>query len=237
MPEPWKYKSASDVGLSPDERLKSVRREPGLFSFLAHHATMIGLRTYFLVWHRMKIVGRDRLPRGAPFVVIANHASHLDALVLAAALPPSARSVAFPVAAGDVFFTSTVLSAFSAAFINALPLWRKKVTTHAMHNLRERLLAGDTGLILFPEGARTRDGQPLPYKPGLGMLVAGTSIPVVACYLHGAFEACPPDAKVPRPVRLTLTVGPVLTFAEITNDRAGWEAVAARAKEAVLGLR
>jgi 1-acyl-sn-glycerol-3-phosphate acyltransferase len=237
MQEPWKYKTARDAGLSLDQRLKSVHREPGLFSYLAHHAAMIGLRTYLTLWHRLRIVGSASLPRSTPFVIIANHASHIDALVLASALPASARAAAFPVAAGDAFFTSTILSGFSATFINALPLWRKKVTTHAMQDLRERLLHGDTGLILFPEGARTRDGQPLPYKAGLGMLVAGTDIPVVACYLHGTFEAFPPGTKMPRPVRLTLTVGPVLNFAEVPNDRAGWETVAARAREAILSLR
>lgn len=236
MSDAWKYRPAEDHGLSAEDRFKSVRREPGLLSWLGHHAATSVLRTYLALWHRMRVEGRERLPRKAPFVVIANHSSHLDALVLAAALPHSARSVAYPVAAGDAFFTSTPMAVFSSVFINAVPLWRKKVTARALTELRERLLIGDSGFILFPEGARTRDGAPLPFKAGLGMLVAGTPVPVVPCYLDGAFEACPPGATIPRPRKLVVRVGEALSFADMTDDRAGWEHVAATAKEAVFSL-
>lgn len=236
MSDAWKYRPAEDHGLSAEERFKSVRREPGLLSWLGHHAATSVLRTYLALWHRLRVDGRDRLPRKAPFVVIANHSSHLDALVLAAALPHSARSVAYPVAAGDAFFTSTPMAVFSSVFINAVPLWRKKVTARALTELRERLLLGDSGFILFPEGARTRDGAPLPFKAGLGMLVAGTPVPVVPCYLDGAFEACPPGSAIPRPRKLVVRVGEPLSFAGMTDDRSGWEQVAAMAKDAVFSL-
>lgn len=232
----WQFRPAADHGLGPVERLRSVKREPGLVSHTAHAAATTMLRAYFRVYHRLVVHGREHLPRQTPFIVIANHESHLDALVLAAALPRTAAASAYPVAAGDVFFERVAVSAFAAMFINALPLWRKKATKHALDELRARLGAGDSGYILFPEGARTRDGAMMPFKAGLGMLVAGTPVPVVPCFLDGPFRALAADAKLPRPVRIEVRVGPALRFDQTPNEKEGWLTVAAAAREAVEGL-
>ncbi len=233
----WEYTPASDAGLPPMERFRSTRREQGLISWSLHHAATLGLRGYFRLAHAFRVHGGDQLPTRPPFVVIANHASHLDALILAAALPRDARGCAYPVAAGDVFFESATTSVLTALFINALPLWRKKVTRHALDELRERLLLGQSGLILFPEGARSRDGEPLPFKGGIGRLVAATSVPVVPCWIDGAFEALPADRSLPRPRRIHVTVGPARVFASQPNERAGWDVVATELEQAVLALR
>ena len=84
-----------------------------------HHLALAGLRATLKVYHRFEVHGRDNLPTAPPFVMIANHASHLDALVLAAALPRRVGATTFPVAAGDVFFESAALSAATVLFINA----------------------------------------------------------------------------------------------------------------------
>src|SRR5262245_9485206 len=91
-------------------------------------------------WHRLKVRGRRYLPRRPPFVLAANHQRHLDALVLASPLPWRLRDHIFPIAAGDVFFETPAMSAFSAFFLNALPMWRKKCGPHALLQLRQRLV-------------------------------------------------------------------------------------------------
>lgn len=236
----WQFRPAADLGLGPVERLRSIKREQGLISWSVHHAALGALRAYLRLYHRFTVVGREHLPRHTPFVLIANHASHLDALILAAALPRAVAGSAFPVAAGDVFFESPARSAFAAVFLNALPLWRKKATGHALEDLRARLLAGQTGLILFPEGARSRDGATLPFKPGIGRIIAATSVPIVPCRLEGAFEAMRPGTWLPRARRITVRVGPALTFDDETlfpATREGCEAIAGKLREAVEGLR
>lgn len=237
MPEPtWEYKPAADLNVPPLERFRSVRREAGLLSWCAHHAAGAALRTYLALYHRLRITGAEHLPRSAPFVLVANHASHLDALILSATLPRVVRGVTYPVAAGDVFFTTLATSVLSSLFINALPLWRKKATAHALEDLRERLGAGDCGFILFPEGSRTRDGVLQVFKPGIGRLVCGTQVPVVPCYLQGAFRALPPGASVPRPRRITVRVGHPLSFASAPNERAGWNLAASEIRRAIESL-
>ena len=142
----------------------------------------------------------------------------------------------FPVAAGDVFFNTPAISLFSATLLNALPMWRKNCGPHALAELKKRLIEEPCGLILFPEGNRSRDGTLGPFKPGLGMLTAGTAVPVIPCHLSGAFHAFPPAARLPRPTKIRLKIGRPLVFDSVPNRRAGWEEIAAHAHEAIRRL-
>ena len=232
----WKYQPARDGHLPPDERLKSLQREIGLLAFLAQAVWRFLVRSYLQVYHRFSVVGGERVPRSAPFVVIANHSSHLDALSLAAALPWHLRQRAFPIAAGDVFFQTKTASFFSALALNALPMWRKRCGTHALDELRERLVGEPAIYILFPEGTRTRDGKMGAFKPGLGRIIAGTGVAVVPCYLDGAFRALPPSGRWPKPVRLTLHVGEPIVFTDAPDERRGWMEITERLEAAVKAL-
>ena len=74
------------------------------------------------------------------------------------------------------------------------------------------------------------------YKPGIGMLTAGTPVPVVPCWIEGAFRALPPAVVVPRPVTISVRVGTPLVFGDLPNDREGWQRAADAVKSSVLGL-
>ena len=234
--EPWNLEPAHDTGLTPSERFRSVRRESGLLESLAHHACFSLIRSYFAIAHRLTIVGREKLPMHGPFVLAANHCSHLDALALGAALTPRHRERAFPIAAGDVFFQTKVTSTFSAIMLNALPMWRKNCGKHALADLRLKLQEERAIFIIFPEGGRSRNGSMMPFKHGLGMLVAETNVPVVPCGLVGTFEALPPERNIPRPVAIKLTIGDPVQFASTSNDRAGWSQIAASVETQIRDL-
>src|SRR5947207_11434286 len=234
--EPWQLQPARDTGLTPGERFRSVRRESGLLEALAQQTWFSLLRIYFAIAHRLKITGREKLPRHGPFVLAANHCSHLDALVLGAALTPRHRERAFPIAAGDVFFQTTVTSTFSAIVLNALPMCRKNFGPHALADLRAKLQEEIAIFIIFPEGGRSRNGSMMPFKHGLGMLVAETNVPVVPCGLVGTFDALPPNRKIPRPVRIKLIIGHPLDFPSTANDRSGWSQIAKSVESSVRSL-
>jgi 1-acyl-sn-glycerol-3-phosphate acyltransferase len=76
----------------------------------------------------------------------------------------------------------------------------------------------------------------MPFKHGLGMLVAETNVPVVPCSLIGTFDALPPNRQVPRPVRIKLVIGEALNFAAIANNREGWTQVAQSVESSVRSL-
>jgi len=231
--DPFTYKPASDHCLTEAERVQSVQREPGLVGVIGRRLACATLDVYFALYHRLTITGRINIPGTLPFVMVANHESHLDAMILAAAVPRPLRHRVYPVAAADVFFTSLPAATLTTLFVNALPIHRKKVPARAMADLRHKLVNEPCGLILFPEGARTRDGALLKFKPGIGMLVAQTPVKVVPCWIEGAFEALGADTKFPKPTRLSLNIGPPLDFEHVSSDREGWEQIASEIRGAV----
>jgi 1-acyl-sn-glycerol-3-phosphate acyltransferase len=232
----WHYQPAADLGLKPTERWKSLRREAGLVGYASQSSWRLVVVAYLRIYHRLKINGGENLPKRAPFVLVANHSSHLDALILAAAVPWKLRQSVFPIAAGDVFFETPAASIFSAMMLNALPMWRHRCGSHAMQELRDRLVGEPAVYILFPEGRRSRDRQIGLFKPGIGMIVAATGVPVIPCHLGGAYDAFPPGTRLPRPVAIQLRIGAPRTFEELPNERASWQEIARRLEVAVASL-
>ena len=233
----WSYQPAADQELPPGQRLRSVRRETGVTGAIAHYGWGTFVRIYLRAYHRLQIEGRENLPADAPFVVIANHSSHLDALTIATALPWRLRRKAYPIAAGDTFFESHTTAFFSAIMLNALPMWRKRTVRHALDQLRQRMLEEPCGYILFPEGTRSRTGELGTFRSGIGMLIAGTGVPVIPCCLSGAHDAWPPTSRVPRPRPIRIRIGKALLFPDTPNERTGWNDVAKQLEAAVLDLR
>jgi 1-acyl-sn-glycerol-3-phosphate acyltransferase len=232
----WRFRPARDLGLPAGERLRSHAREPGLLSVLTHTAWRQLIRVYLRLFHRLSIAGAENLPAAPPFVLIANHTSHLDALVLASVLPRHLAHAVFALAAGEVFFSSLAASGFAAFAVNALPVWRKRTTERDLAFLRQRLEEDRLVYILFPEGTRSRSGAMAQFRPGIGALVAGGNVPVVPCCLAGTHAAWPPDRRLPHRGELRLLIGAPLLFHGASNDRAGWITVAATCEAAVRGL-
>src|SRR5690349_5693347 len=83
MPD-WKLQPAADLDLSLGDRSKSLVRESSLLETVGHHLYWGTIRAYLRLYHRLVVTGKENLPLKPPFVVISNHASHLDAMVLAA---------------------------------------------------------------------------------------------------------------------------------------------------------
>lgn len=218
------------------QRWQSVEREAGLPGLASQAAWWATARSYMLIYHRLHPRGREHLPAQPPFVIAANHQSHLDALAVGASLPIRLRRCVLPIAAGDTFFEAPPLALFAASCLNALPLWRANVGRHALGQLRQRLIGEPCGFILFPEGTRSRSGIMGRFKAGLGMLIAGTQVPVVPCRISGAHRALPPDRSIARPKRIHVQFGEPLHFTDVPNSKDGWQQITARTEQAVNAL-
>jgi 1-acyl-sn-glycerol-3-phosphate acyltransferase len=209
----WHYEPVTDLNLPLTERLRRFPREPDITVYGLRSLAALAIRGWLHTYHRLEITGREHLPKAGSFVMVANHASHLDTLCLLSALPLRKLHRAFPAAAQDYFFVSVPRLAIAAVMVNALPFARQTHIRQSMELCRQLLANPGNILILFPEGTRTTTGQIGEFKPGIGLLVAGTDIPVVPCHLTGAFEAWPKGKIIPRPRRVQLRIGAPQTFA------------------------
>ncbi len=70
--------------------------------------------------------------------------------------------------------------------------------------------------MVFPEGVRTADGKPCPFRSGIGMLAARLDIPVVPMRIDGLFAMKMAGHKIARPGELTVVVGKPMRFAPET---------------------
>ncbi|MFT5130437.1 MAG: 1-acyl-sn-glycerol-3-phosphate acyltransferase [Rhodothermales bacterium] len=221
----WRYQTAADHGLPAFRGLASPMRESGLPQWFLQHLTWNALAAYMRLRHQFTVKRAEPLPR-TPFILVANHCSHLDALALGVAMDWYLRGDLRFLAARDTFFDTPLHSMFAAAMLNALPLERSSRGGRTVLALREQLQTGDLGLVLFPEGTRSRSGEMGTFRPGIGMLTAGTSIPVIPCHISGTFGAWPSQRALPGEGGVSLQIGSAQHFLDVPNSRHGWRTIA-----------
>ena len=229
--ETWHYEPASDLDQPMIERLRRFPREPDMLVYTLRSLAALTVRGWLKLYHRLEIAGREHLPATGSFVMVANHASHLDALCLLSALPLRKLHRAFPAAARDYFFVTAPRVAAAAILVNALPFERQVHARQSLELCRHLLANPGNVMVLFPEGTRSLDGTVGKFRPGIGWLLAGTSVPVLPCRLDGCHAALPKGVRWPRPCRLRLTIGAPRTYADAEP-----EAIADDLRGAILAM-
>jgi long-chain acyl-CoA synthetase len=187
------------------------------------------MRTIF----RLHVTGRDNLPAGGAYLVVANHASDLDPAVLAAALPLRALRNVYWSGDRDRLFAGPIPRRFCRA-AHIFPVAERNAgATLAM---AEAVLARGNGLVWFPESWRTPDGSLQRFLPGIGVLLARRPVPVVPAFIAGTFAAMPRTRRLPRPHPVSVRFGAALEPGALLANDPEPAAVAARLREAVAAL-
>lgn len=236
-PLKFSYEPVADLNASLRQQLQGFPREPHLWVYALRAAAVGILRIWFRLYHRLEIHGRENLPLGKSFVLVANHQSHLDALCLSAAVPLRHLHRVFPAAAADYFFRGIARSAFASVVINALPFDRAKKGAESLSLCRHLLDTPGNILVLFPEGTRSTDGNLGRFRSGIGRLVEGTAFPVVPCYLDGAYRAYPKGAAWPKPRKLSLHIGSPRSYQNRGTGREAVQAICADLQACVAQLQ
>ena len=155
------------------------------------------------------IVGREKLPLKGPAILVANHSSHVDTVLLLTIYPSKALDRVRPAAAADYFLKGRLMSWFSRNILAIVPVARDRAGSgeDVLAPAREALAAGDIVLI-FPEGTRG-DGEELTrLKSGVARLAAAfPDAPVTPIWLQGAGRVLPKGAHMPVPMNCTVLVG------------------------------
>lgn len=169
-------------------------------------------RPFLTLFIGLRVRGREHLPQSGPFVLVANHASHLDTVSLLALFPLSRLRDLRPVAAADYFERNRLVALLSRTFFNILPVKRRREDRAPGEDPLEALLqALDSGqaLLLFPEGTRRSTAEELGrFKAGIARIVARRpAVPVVPCYLANMGRSLPKGEVVPLPFFCEVHVG------------------------------
>src|SRR5690606_20852981 len=188
------------------------RGEDGSPSGLLDRAAMgllrVVVRAALALLFRLRIENPPRLDGG--FVVVANHASFLDPILLGAAIP---RRVRFLMTA--LHFRSPWLGWFYR-WQRAIPLASRGGNREPLRIARETLRQGGV-LGVFPEGGLSRDGGLLLGSAGAVSLVLSADVPVVPAYIDGAAAAMPPG-RWPRPRRSVVRFGEPIPHDALAAD-------------------
>jgi acyl-[acyl-carrier-protein]-phospholipid O-acyltransferase/long-chain-fatty-acid--[acyl-carrier-protein] ligase len=129
--------------------------------------------------YRANVVGLENLPKEGGVVLVSNHVSWIDGIVLLWLLP---RNIRFVVDGGN--FQSRISDFLGSAFGTIMMSSSPKSIGRALKTAREALNSGEV-VGIFPEGTLTRTGQLQAFKPGLTKIVKGTDAQIVPVYLYG----------------------------------------------------
>jgi 1-acyl-sn-glycerol-3-phosphate acyltransferase len=173
------------------------------------------VRVIYDGFFRGDIEGGENLPNRGPFLLAANHQSHLDPPFVGAPVP---HEIAF-------FARKTLWKPGIAAWwldaIEAIPVDRDGGSdVKAMKRVFGALKA-DRVVILFPEGTRSPDGKLQPPKPGIGMLACRAGVPVVPARIFGSFEAFGRSGRLRLGTRVSMVYGKPMAPAEYDDPSAG----------------
>lgn len=157
---------------------------------------------------RIRCYGREHLPTTGGVLLLANHQSNMDPVIVGLTsnrrLNYMARETLFRFGPFRWLINS----------LDAIPIDREGLGLAGLKETLKRLKRGEI-VLMFPEGTRTRDGELAPIKPGFCALARRGNVPLVPVGLDGAFQAWPRSRLLPRAGVLRVVYGPPLWPSEL----------------------
>ena len=194
------------------QRKTNYRR--GLIRDAAQGVVRWCFRMLFLILWRVRVHGLEKFPDSGPLLLLSNHQSNLDPMALGVVSPLPINYLA------KRSLLKIWLVGWFLAWNDCIAIDRESNAIAGMKETLKRLKRREAVLV-FPEGARSRDGDLQPIKPGFCMLAQRTKSTLLPIALDGGWQAFPPGAFVPRLGNLQVVVGDPIEFSQyqsLTND-------------------
>ncbi|WP_072682744.1 1-acyl-sn-glycerol-3-phosphate acyltransferase [Arcobacter sp. LA11] len=169
----------------------------------------------------ISIKGKENIPKDEPYIIIANHNSHLDILAIMSMYKSDAVIDVNPVAASDYFFKNKYLKWISLNLIGIIPINRKikrKGTAHPLDEVYKKIEEKKT-LIIFPEGSRGEPEELQKFKNGIGHIAKKyPNLKILPVVLENAGKALPKNEALFVPLIIKLEVKKAFTFNDLDLD-------------------
>jgi len=168
--------------------------------------TMLYRVSCFMAWclwkvfFRLQVSGQGNIPRDGGGLIVANHTSFLDPLLICAVMPRVVHYITYS------FFYDHPAIHWYCKRVCCIPV-RKAGNDIAALKHTFRLLKQGELIGIFPEGRRSETGRLVTGEPGVGLIALKANVPIVPIGIAGAYQAFPKGAKWPKPTAITLTIG------------------------------
>ncbi|MCU1526712.1 MAG: hypothetical protein JWP75_475 [Frondihabitans sp.] len=176
------------------------------------------VRPILLAYFRVRVIGRENLPRRGAAILASNHLAFVDSLFIPSVAP---RKITYLV--GSNYFTkSGLLGRLLGWFlkqIGMLPIDRTGGSAaKASLDLGLQVLS-ENGLIgIYPEGTRSRDGKMHRGRTGVARLALEAGVPLVPVAIQGTDKILQKGKRLPQRVDITITIGRPLRFETVVGD-------------------
>ncbi len=164
-------------------------------NFLKYCFFLFFVKPFIYIVLGVNVKNPENLPKNGPAIIVANHNSHIDTLVLMCLFPVCMIGQINPVAAADYFFNTKFRSFVFKTLLGAIALKRHKggfSKEDIFKEVNENLQNGHI-LIVYPEGTRSMDSELQEFKTGVAHLVkSNPDVPVIPVYING------PDKVLPK---------------------------------------
>lgn len=161
---------------------------------------------FFRLYNAMKVHGREHHPETGPYVIVANHSSIYDGIILGIASPRTINIMVKKEAFSNYFTDWFLRKTF------AFPIQREKPELTVIKKAFRILTSGNV-LAIFPEGTRNVKGLVRPFKPGAIRFATKTRVPIVPAYIANSHIIAPKGKLFPRPHKLSVSFGELLDVA------------------------
>jgi len=165
-------------------------------------------RLFFLAVYRIRCEGREHLPRDGGALVLSNHQSHFDPVLVGLGCDRRMNYLARQTLFRFPPFRWLIYS------LDAIPIDREGLGLNGLKETLRRIKRGEM-VLMFPEGTRTPDGEVHPLKPGFSALARRLDVPLVPVAVEGAFDAWPRTSAFPRGGRIRVEYGEPIMPEEI----------------------